>query len=276
MPNTIVTAVNYTNNAEVINKLYQASSTTGSWEKKSVFIGARTVKYLRVGLSSYVLGTYNRETGYTAKNIETEWLERNLTQDKGDSLYMDKMDNEESNADTLTMAFNRYKRTVEIPSLDTYRYSAVHTASGTHKTTTQIQNASDLVSALNADITYLRNKFVANDLELRISATMYGLLEDTAFNKGSLQIGDKANLSTDVITYKGARVIVVPDDILGCEYILCDPICVTALRKYQETVYFDKVPGYGNRKMEIDTGVYHDCFIEPQAEQFVCVHKYSA
>lgn len=121
MANSIATAVRYFNNDAELEKIYQAYSYTTDFIKPNVALGAKTVKYRQVSLGSTVLGDYNRETGYTRTDLNVSWVEKSLTQDKGNVLRLDKMDGEEAQSLEIATAGRKYIREVQIPSVDIYR-----------------------------------------------------------------------------------------------------------------------------------------------------------
>lgn len=273
MPNTIESAVRYIKNEEELAKIFASTSTTGSWEKPNVFIGARTVKIQRVTLGTTVLGNFDRETGYTASNISIDWIEKTLTQDKGDSLYIDKMDNEEAQANGIVGLHNRYIKQVQVPSVDKYRYAEVLKTVGIRKRSVALTK-DNIIKTLLDDFTYLTELGVdLSSLELRISPTTDSLLTEASINKGLISIGNwNGVMDATVRMFKTAKIIVVPEAILQADYILAHPIAISAQKKYQETVFFDTIPGFGNRRSQFDEGIYHDCYVEPGAELSICVN----
>lgn len=278
MANTIEKAVRYYNNDAELAKIYQAHSYTGDWEKPNVATGADTVKYRQVSLGSTVLGDFDRESGYERKNINTTWVSKQLTQDKGDSLILDKMDGEEAQYLEIGTVANKYIRDVQIPAVDKYRFTQVAGATGVGGATGAL-TAETIEAALDAGLDYLYGIGARDGITLKISATAYRLLANAAKESGSIQMGNwNGDLSTQVLTYGDivkAKVQVVPNDIIGSgvNFILAPAAAIAAMVKYQENEYFDKIPGFGGRRTQMDIGIYHDCWVEPGAEKAVYVHK---
>lgn len=278
MANTIEKAVRYFNNDAELSKIYQNFSYTADWEKPNVAIGADTVKYRQVSLGSTVLGDFDREDGYTRKDINTSWVSKKLTQDKGDSLVLDKMDGEEAQYLEIGTVGNKYIREVQIPAVDKYRFSQVTGATGVESTTGTL-NKDNIEEAIDTGLDYLYGIGVREGVTLKISATAYRALSNSAKSTGSVSLGNwNGDLSAQVLTYGDivkAKVTVVPNDIIGngVNFILAPAPAVAAMVKYQENEYFDKIPGYGGRRTQLDIGIYHDCWVEPGAEKAVYVHK---
>lgn len=278
MANNIQSAVRYLNNDAELAKIYEAQSYTADWVKPNVAVGAKTVKYRQVTLGSTVLGDFNKETGYSRKDINTTWVEKSLTQDKGDSLVLDKMDGEEAQSLEIVTVANKYIRDVQIPAVDKYRCSAVVATSGV-ETETETLTKANVESALDTALDYLYNIGVRNDVTLKISVPAYRALASAAKESGKLYLGNwNGDLSAKVELYGDlikAKVQVVPADILGTSvnFILAPTAAIAAMVKYQENEYFDKIAGFGGRRAQVDLGIYHDCWVEPGAEKAVYVHK---
>ena len=278
MANNIATAKRYYNNDEELAKIYSAQSYTGDWQKESKAVGARTVAYRQVSLGSTVLGDFDRETGYTRKDITTSWVEKTLTQDKGDSLVLDKMDGEEAQFLEIGTVANKYIREVQIPAVDKYRFAQVIGATGV-ETETGALSKTNIEEAIDAGLDYLYGLGVREGVTLKISATAYRALSNAAKESGSVSLGAwNGDLSAQVLTYGDivkAKITVVPNDIIGSgvNFILAPTAAIAAMVKYQENEYFDKIPGFGGRRTQMDIGIYHDCWVEPGAEKAVYVHK---
>lgn len=278
MANTIQSAVRYYKNDAELAKIYQTHSYTADWEKPNVAIGAKSVKYRQVSLGTTVLGDFNRDTGYTKKDINVSWVERTLTQDKGDSLVLDKMDGEEAQALEIGTVANQYIREVQIPNVDKYRFTAVVETSGV-ETATGSLTKDTIETAIDTALDYLYGKGVRDAVTLKISASAYRLLSNKAKESGSLSYGAwNGDLSAQVLTYGDivkAKVTVVPNDIIGSDvnFIVAPAPAISAMVKYQENEYFDKIPNFGGRRTQFDIGIYHDCWVEVGAEKAVYVHK---
>lgn len=278
MANSIQTAVRYFNNDEELNKIYQAFSYTADFIKPNEAVGARTVKYRQVALGSTVLGDYDRETGYTRKDINVTWVEKTLTQDKGDSLRLDKMDGEEAQSLEIGTVGRKYIREVQIPAVDKYRFTQLVSATG-EKTVTGTLSKDNIESEIDTALDYLYDLGVRDNLTLHISTSKARLLKQAAKSTGTISTGSwGGDLSVNVTLYGDAtkaKVIQVPDDILGkgVDFILTSAYAFAAFVKYQDNEYFDKIPGFGSRMTELDLGIYHDAWVEPGAEKAVYVHK---
>lgn len=276
MANTIATAVRYLNNDAELENIFKARSYTSDWLKPNVAIGAKTVKYRQVTFGSTVLGTFNRETGYTKTDINVSWVERELTQDKGNSIMLDKMDSEETQSLDIAKVGNKYLQNVVAPAVDTYNFSAVVNADGVEGTSAAITQA-NIEAAIDAGLDHLYSVGATEGVALYIKSSVARLLKNAAKSSGSISLGNwNGDYTKEVKVYGDtikAKVVEVPDALFPADvaFFLLPVAAVTFIVKYQDNEYFDKVPGFGSRRQQLDIGVYYDCWVEPGAEEAVYV-----
>lgn len=126
MPNSIALAQKY---LPLLDEVYKASSRTAFLDETDAqFVGANAVKVFKTSMDG--LGNYNRNTGYVDGSVTGTWETMTLTQDRGRSFMIDRMDNEE----TLDMAFGRlageFIRTKVVPEVDAYRFAKLAGTAG--------------------------------------------------------------------------------------------------------------------------------------------------
>ncbi|MCM1259632.1 MAG: hypothetical protein NC182_01650 [Prevotella sp.] len=281
MPNNIESAVRYLNNDAELAKIFQARSFTYDWLKPNVAVGARTVKYRQTTFGSETLGDFDRETGYKRIDINSGWVEKTLTQDKGNSLVIDKMDGEEAQGIEIVSQGKKYENTILIPYVDKYNIQNVASTTGV-KTNTSALTKDNIEAALDADIDYLFDLGVAEAVVLNIKTSAARKLKQAAKATGSISLGNwNGDLSANVETYGDnikVKIKQIPDKYFpeNVDYILAPNAAIAFMPKYQENVYFDKIPGFGGRRSQVDIGIYFDCWVEPGAEKAVIVHKSAA
>lgn len=262
--NTIEKAIRYIKEPEALARTMDFTMRTKDLEVPCTFVGAKTVRYQHVEFGDYDLGDFDKNEGYASKDISLTWKEMTMTQDKGDSLKIDKMDDEESMANGIVRIANRYIERVQTPAVDRYRLKIAASAPRANVVNATL-TAENIVQNLLKGRTMLVNAhFSLVNTVLYITATADAILEEAAFNKGHITVGNwNGDMDATVRMFKEAKKIVVPDDYLsvsGVQAILLNTDAVPAMKKYQETEYFDKIPGYGGRRAQADIGLYHDCF----------------
>lgn len=274
MANTIAKAVAYIKSPEALAEVFKSVDPFAEVVKPNKAIGTDTIQYQKTTFGSYTLGTFNRVSGYSSKDIVREWVTRKLTQDMGDSLAIDKMDDEESMATGIVSIANDYIRKIQVPEVTKYRAKKFCDGAGTVVTTAV--DASTVASLIITDINTLVEKGVdVNQLVLYVNPTINGYLQTATFGKGYVTQGNwNGKLQTQVAMFDTALLKVVPARLLGTgvQWILAHEAALYPFVKYNEGEYFDKVPGYGARRKQVDIGIYHDAWIEPGMEDAVLIH----
>ncbi len=272
--NTIEKAVRYIREPNALATTLDYSLKTTDLEVPSVFIGAQTVRYQTISFDDYNLGDFDREKGYATKGSRLTLTEKTMTQDKGDSLYIDKMDDEEAMANGIVRIANRYIERVQAPAVDKYRLKAIGTAKHANVVNATF-TAANIIDKLLEGRTHLVNYHVnLSNTILYLSATADAVLAKVGLDKGSISLGNwNGNMEAKVLMFKEAKIVVVADDYLpdGVQAILLNPEVAAAMKKYNECEYFDKIPGFGGRRAQVDIGLYHDCFTYDELERGIVV-----
>lgn len=273
--NTIEKAIRYLSEPEAIRSVLKESLRTQDLETENIAVGAQTVKYQHIEFDDTKLGDFDRENGYSRNGVRLEWKELTLTQDKGDSLMIDRMDDEESNANGIVRIGNRYIDKVQNPAIDTYRLSKVAAATGTFVINATLTADTILTSILTGKARMEEMKVDTSSLLLYITPTAKALLKEAALKKGYWEHGHwNNNLDAEVDMFDGCKVVPVPSSYFGnanVQAILLHKDAAPAMVKYKEAEYFDKIPGYGKRRLQVDVGVYHDCFVYDELNRAICL-----
>ena len=279
--NNIETARQYLSTQKEFEKVFAERSYTMDWEKpytEPAGQKGRKINYeqITVGTAGTV-GKFNRETGYEAADINSTWVEKELTQDVGNALKMDAMDGDEAQGLEIVRVAKRYVRLNLTPAVDKYRFGNVVGASGVNKKVL-VLTAENIIAEIDSAISTLYENGVQEDLVLHLATPVYNLLAENNNAKFRHEEGWGGSIDNKVLVYNGllkAKIVPVPANLLGksVNFILSAPTAVAAIVKHTTNTYFDRVAGYGDRKKEIDLGFYHDCWIIPSFEKAVFVHK---
>ena len=273
--NTIEKATRYLSEPEAIRKVLNDSLRTADLEQPNIVVGAKTVKYQHIEFGSYALGDYSKKDGYSENDINLTWKTMELTQDKGDKLMLDKMDDEEAMANGIVMLGNRYHDKVVHPSIDTYRLSKL-AALGNTAVINATFTADNIMEQILLGKARLEDmKIDTNALLLYITPDAKAQLKAAALKKGYWSVGNwNGNMEVEVEMFDGCKVKPVPAKYFGnssVQAILLHKDAAPAFVKYSETEYFDRVPGHGKRKAEVDIGIYHDSFVYDELQRAVCL-----
>ena len=273
--NTIEKAVRYIKEPEALAKTMDFTLRTKDLEVPCEFVGAKTVRYQHIDFGDYDLGDFDRNNGYAAKDISLTWKEKTMTQDKGDSLKIDKMDDEEAMANGIVRITNRYIERVQTPAVDRYRLGVLSAAPRANVVNVTLTAENIIQSLLKGRTMIVNSHFSLANTVLYITATADGILEEAAFNKGYISMGNwNGNMDATVRMFKEAKKIVVPDDYFpnaNVQAVLLNTDAVPAMKKYQESEYFDKIPGFGGRRAQADVGIYHECFAYDELNRAIVV-----
>lgn len=274
MSNTINHAIAYIKTPAELEKVLAQNVKTVDLEVPNFAIGAKTVRYQHIEFGSATMSAYNRATGYVNNDITLTWKELTLTQDVGNSLYIDKMDDEEVMGLSIVRIANRYIATVQAPEVDKYRFGVMITKANIQSSQTAL-NANNIVeSVLSARASIKDEKINSDAFILYCSNQVEAILKTAALKQGYWQLGSWNGSENDVNMFDGIKVVAVRSELLNggktgagfntnanISAVLVAKEAVPAMVKYAETEYFDRIPGFGGRKAEADIGIYHDCFV---------------
>jgi len=261
----------YVNNQEVVLGMFNTFSLTQDLVKPLISHRGKTISYDQVILGSSGMGVFNRDTGYPSLGFTSTRVDKELSQDAGDKLYIDLMDQEEAQIEGGTVRiFNLYTIKNAIPSIDTYRFSKANSLTTNHSAHASI-TATNIAGFLLADKAVLSQKRVKwNECIVYMSVTEKAKLDEANLSKSYISLGNwNGDMSAQaMILFGGAKLIEVPDDMLGegVAWTIVHPLAFDAYNVYGEAVFFDKIPGFGGRRGEVDVGFYHDAWVQPNGE----------
>ena len=276
---TVEEAMAYVNNEDELLALLKEDTYIGSWVKESERVGgnrSKKVSYRLFSFEDLTMGTYDWKNGYPDKNHSSSWVERELTQEKGNVLTIDVIDQETSIGGDIVSLHNQYTKKIKIPTIATYTFGQV-VANATNKDTIALTK-DNIVSTIFAQLTALEEKGVTiqnSQLELRITPTAYSLLIEAGYDKGSFAINGTAFAFGNEVSNVGGvvKIVKVPSTLMGTADLILAPaeaVAVTFL--LDEAVYHDRVAGHGTRKKQVDEGIVYDAWIIPGWEDYVFVN----
>ena len=265
MANTIALAVNYLADPSNLNAVYKASSKTADLEASRVqFIGADTVKLPKISFGA-ALGTYDRALGFTAMDVTKSWDTYQLSQDKGNQILVDVMDDEESKGQGVIQFANEYIRRVVVPAVDTYRFANLVTGAG-NGIALSVPTAATILEDVLASFEALAEDEVENveGLILYMTPAIETLLMTSTDIQKFVGMGDwNGNIDTKVKMFNQAKIVIVPTARLGANvnFMLVDPSAVLSVVKHNPAYFFAAGTHTGIDGDIINYRLYYDLFV---------------
>lgn len=262
MANSIALAINYLKDQVALNEVAKQVLLTTDLEAPKVrWIAADTVKLPKVAFGG-ALGTYSRATGLTANDITLTWETYQLTQDKGNKLILDRMDDEEGLGEGIATFVNQYIRTLVVPAIDTYRFGKLKSGAGT-RALSQTVAAADIVDKFLAGLEVLAtNEFATEGNIIYITPALDTLLQTSTDLSKYIQVGAFGqNAELRVRMFNGNKIVVVPASRLGSgiNFMIVNPTSVMGVVKHNPAEFWERVPGFDG--YQVDYRLYHDFFV---------------
>ena len=203
--NTIALAQRY---LPLLDEVYKYSSRSAILDNQNVqFVGGNAVKVYKTSMDG--LADYSRNGGYVNGAVNGSWETMTLSQDRGRSFQIDRMDNEE----TLDLAFGtlagEFVRTKVVPEIDAYTFAALAGASGIQSANADITvGTTDVPGLIDAATKAMNEEEVPEEGRiLFVSETAY---EGLKVKIARFTENGERNIYNGVEAYNGMRVIRVP------------------------------------------------------------------
>lgn len=234
MANSIVLAEQY---LPIIDEIYKREALTSRLDmanERVRFIGGNAVELFKASVPG--LGDYNRSTGFPTASYTSTWEKLTLSKDRGVSMTIDSMDDEE----TLGMAFGtlvgEFMRTKEVPEMDAYTFSRLASWTGVSSANADITVGTTDVPGLieTAEMTMNDDEVPQEGRILYVSAKAYSALK----SKITRYLANENGVNRMVETYDGMPVVVVPQARFN-----------TAITLYDGSANFGFVPTSGGYKI---------------------------
>lgn len=205
-----------------------AQATSGWMEANAGLVrynGGNEVKIPVIDMDG--LGDYDRANGFVDGFVNLTYETKTLTQDRGRTFMLDRMDVDETNfVATAANVMGEFQRTKVIPEIDAYRYSKIATdaiaksaASGGYTPA-----ASDILTKLKADMYSIYD--VAGEIPLVIvmSMTVAAILENSTELSKQLSVIDfvQGQVKTSVRGIDNNPIIKVPSTRMKTKYVFYD------------------------------------------------------
>ena len=263
----------------LLDEVYQAASLTSDLENSAVkFDGSKTVKVLKLTVPP--LGTYTRNSGYTAGDVTADWEAFTLTQDRGTEFSVDAMDDEETLNMTFGNASSEFIRRSVVPQVDAYRFAAIAKAEGVTSASAAITTGEAAIKAINVAMTAMDEAEVPTEGRiLYITPTLKRLIDelDSYKSKKCLEAISKVVVVPQTRFYSDVTIsengFAKASGAANLNFILLDPKAAFAVAKHKKLRVFDPNTNQKRDDYLFQYRLYHDMFVYPQKVAGIYVHK---
>ena len=262
----------------LLDEVYKAASLTTDLENSAVkFDGSKTVKVLKLTVPP--LGTYTRNSGYTAGDVTADWEPFTLTQDRGTEFSVDAMDDEETLNMTFGNASSEFIRRSVVPQVDAYRFAALASAENIGSAAAAITTGDAAIKAINVAMTAMDEAEVPADGRiLYITPTLKRLIDelDSYKSKKCLEGISKIVIVPQSRFYSKVTVdangFAKAEGAVNLNFLLVDPKAAFAIAKHTKLRVFDPDTNQKSDDYLFQYRLYHDAFVYPQKAAGVYAH----
>ena len=293
MANSIALATKF---LPIIDGVYKRESLTSRLDaanERVQFIGADTVKIFKTDMSGF--GDYSRENGFPQGSVTSTWGTYQLTKDRGVSLFVDAMDNEE----TLGMAFGtltgEFVRTKEVPELDAYRFAKLASTANVDGAAADITVGTTDCPALidAAEMSMGDNEVPEDGRLLYVSEKFYAGLK----GKTTRILANENGVNREIEVFNGMEVVRVPQGRFNTAITLNDgtenfgfaptaggykinfmiihPSAVISVVKHRMPRIFAPEINQKKDAWQFDIRLYHDIFVMDNKVKGIYCHRAS-
>jgi len=265
MANSIAKAVAYIKTPSLLEQVLNKNLLTIDLRKECIVLNGSQVKYQHLEFSSATPSTYDRSTGYTNNPIVLTWETISLTQDIGNTLFVDKMDSEEAVGVDIVRIANNYIGKVLNPAVDAYTLQTIASAAGvTSDISVGKGNIEDVIT--NARAAIKNRGYNTNNFILYVDFNKYEMLKQAAHKNARWTRGQWNGSEDEIDLFDGIKVVGVPSTYFDQTNkktwgLMLAAEAAAQMVKFQEGEFFDKIPGFGGRKAEVDIGLYYDAIV---------------
>lgn len=169
---------------------------------------AKKIKIAKIRVDK--LGNYSRSKGFVKGTADLTWEEHTFTQDRGRSITVDNMDNQESFGMAFGRLAGRFQKDAIIPELDAYRFATYYAKAGT-KATFEVESNSilKLIDTLDAQ---MEDNEVGDDTILFCRPDVFNYMINDPQIAKHISVADVSDqvINKKIYMYDSHRIVKVP------------------------------------------------------------------
>lgn len=205
-----------------------AQATSGWMEANAGLVrysGGNEVKIPVINMDG--LGDYDRTNGFVEGSVNLTYETKTLTQDRGRTFMLDRMDVDETNfVATAANVMGEFQRVHVIPEIDAYRYSKIATEAIAKSAAVggYTPSESDILKKLKDDIYAIYDVSGEIPLVIVMNMTVAAILENSTELAKQLSVIDftQGEVRTTVRGIDNNPIIKVPSSRMKTKYIFYD------------------------------------------------------
>lgn len=290
MANTIQLAERFLPILDGIYKKASLTSRLDALDERIRFVGANKIQVFKTEMSGF--GNYSRATGFPKGDVTSGWEDYTLAVDRGISLDIDAMDNEE----TLGMAFgtlqSEFIRTQEVPEVDAYRFAKLAGTTGINAATPAdiTVGTTDCPALIDDAEEVLGDDEVPEDGRLLyVSEKFYAGIKA----KTTRILANENNVQREIEVFNGMEVIRVPKGRFNTaitlnngatnfgftvggypiNFMIIAPSAVFSVLKHREPRIFEPAVNQDKDAWKFDLRLYHDIFVYDNKVKGIYLHR---
>lgn len=277
-----------------LDEIYKRGSLTAILDTPNDLVqwtGAKTVNLFT--FSTAGMANYDRNAGYVTGNVNAGWEPFTLSIDRGRSLQVDAMSNDETLGMELSALLSQTERVDVIPEVDAYVFSKLAGTTGISSASGAIASAAAMITAIDTAETQMDNDEVPYEGRiLYISPAGYAQL------KGGIErriINSEDNVNMNIEFYDDMRIIRVPSGRFNTaitlnapttaagvggytatgdaiDFMIVHPSAVMKVMKHRVSNVFTPAQNIEADAYRVNFRFYHDVFVLPQKVKGIYVH----
>lgn len=290
MANTIVLAERFLPILDGIYKKASLTSRLDALDERVRFVGANKIEVFKTEMNGF--GDYSRANGFPKGSVTSGWEDYTLAVDRGISLDIDAMDNEE----TLGMAFgtlqSEFVRTQEVPEVDAYRFAKLAGTTGINAATPAdiTVGTTDCPALIDAAEEVLGDDEVPEDGRLLyVSEKFYAGIKA----KTTRILANENNVQREVEVFNDMEVVRVPKGRFNTaitlnngtnnfgftvggypiNFMIIHPSAVFSVLKHREPRIFEPSVNQDKDAWKFDLRLYHDIFVYDNKVKGIYLHR---
>lgn len=211
-----------------LDKQVIAQATSGWMEANAGLVkynGGNEVKIPKIDMDG--LGDYDRAKGFVEGAVTLEYETKTLTQDRGRTFMLDRMDVDESNfVATAANVMGEFQRTQVVPEIDAYRYSSISAqaiAAGSARGGYD-PDAETILSEIKKDIHDIYDVAGEVPLVITVSMPVWAIISNSTEIMKFLSVIDfaRGEVKTKVRGIDENPIIPVPSARMKTKYVFYD------------------------------------------------------